>query len=269
MYKFLSAKSSRDWTVSELMAYNISISSVPAAEFFPIPDPPLPDHIDQGILDGESRRNLGHSNLSDAAVEYLGQLDRTISRPYDGAMNDYIRDTLKLLGFNERRVNIATHFNIPFDNCKDQRDAQTDVCLVHQSIPSILLIVLNEDKSFPGDAEPRVIGAAIAAFQYNNWERSHSGYQELDTMTIPCIIMSGISPTFYLVPVTTKLNNAVMHGTHPTTQTQVMKCLTLLNHTNIGMGDIVYRKLAFKRFLAFKELAKRHWMPRLQGPQIC
>lgn len=54
------------------------------------------------------------------------------------------------------------------------------------------------------------------------------GLPELEAMTIPCITMSNINPTFYLVPVTKELSNAVMGAQYPPTQTRVLKCVTFV-----------------------------------------
>ena len=89
------------------------------------------------------------------------------------------------------------------------------------------------------------------------------GLPELEAMTIPCITMSNINPTFYLVPVTKELSNAVMGAQYPPTQTRVLKCVTFVPQRRPTGGnemvDIEFRKVALKRFVAFKSLAKSHW----------
>lgn len=65
--------------------------------------------------------------------------------------------------------------------------------------------------------------------------------------------MVSTTPTFYLVPVTKKLSDAVMTGQYPPTQTQVLKCVTVAGHrrrVRDGMADIEFRRLALKRFVA-------------------
>ena len=87
-------------------------------------------------------------------------------------------------------------------------------------------------------------------------------------MTIPCITMTGTQPDFYLVPVTTTLSNIVITGQRPATQTKVLHCPTgVINmwRASVGMEDREYRKIALKRFLAFKELVKGHWAQILEG----
>ena len=82
--------------------------------------------------------------------------------------------------------------------------------------------------------------------------------------------MQDTRPTFYLVPVTTALSDAVACGTFPPPQTRVSYCPTLAtdaNHGNIRVEYKEYRELVLKRFLAFKELAETHWEYILEGSE--
>jgi hypothetical protein len=135
------------------------------------------------------------------------------------------------------------------------------VCLIHN--PTFVLLVLVKDKTLTNrtSAVAQVIAVAIAAFQFNNKMRMDHGLDPLGAMTPPCITMNGTLPTFYLVTVTTELSNAVITGQYPATQTRVLTCATVPTHilrAGTGMEDMEYRKLALKRFLGFKLLAKSH-----------
>ena len=68
----------------------------------------------------------------------------------------------------------------------------------------------NNFQSF--NPEPQVIAEAIAGYQHNNERRAGMGLPTLNTMTVPCITMVGTRPTFYLVPVTRELSDAVTTG---------------------------------------------------------
>ena len=144
----------------------------------------------------------------------------------------------------------------------DDPVAETDVCLI------LLVLVNGNPLTEAGNAEAQAIAGAIAAFQLNTRTRRDYGLDPLDTMTIPCVTMTNTRPDFYLIPVTTVLSDAVMAGRHPTTQTQVLRCPivdTRRRVLGIRMDDREYRKLAFKSFLAFKTLAKSHWVHILKG----
>ena len=262
-----SAKSGSDWSKNELMAYNISVSSVPAGEFFSSVAEPSLDHLDPNILTAPA--GAEGPNLSDAVISYLGYLDVAVNATQESSIDDFALRTLDLLGFNERGTIVASRYVIPLTICADSnRIAQTDVCLLYR--PTMVLLVLVEDKTLFNrtDAEPQVIAEAIAAFQFNNQKREEKGLASLAAMTIPCITMSGTRPTFYLVPVTQELSNAVIGGIYPATKTRVLKCVTVAGHTrraSEGMEDTEYRKLALKRLLAFKTLAKSYWNLFLEG----
>ncbi|KAG7091404.1 hypothetical protein E1B28_010441 [Marasmius oreades] len=231
-------------------------------KFFPTPDPSL-DLVDPAILTAPSSHVINNPALSDVAAEYLSYL-RLTRRMQDSFVIDFAAETLKLLGYNERCTTVSTHYNIPFTIAGDGKSvAPADVCLIHNS--NFVLLVLVEDSflTLRNDSEAQVIAAAIAAFQFNNRNRRGRTLQPLDTMTIPCITMTGTCPSFYLVPVTTELSKAVTSGLHPATQTQVLRCATLAK--DLGMADTEYRKLALKHILAFKTLARSHWECILEG----
>lgn len=123
----------------------------------------------------------------------------------------------------------------------------------------LLVIVENKISASTADREAQVIAEAIATFRVNNERRNLIGLDTLDEMTVPCITMSGTHPTFYLVPVTRALSDAVFAGAFPTTRTWVSRCATPPPHPDIGMEDPWYRKLVLKRFISFREIARPHW----------
>ncbi|KAG2043052.1 hypothetical protein BDR03DRAFT_942745 [Suillus americanus] len=45
----------------------------------------------------------------------------------------------------------------------------------------------------------------------------------LDVITIPAITLQGLTPTFYKIPVTVELSEAVARGTYPTSKTRVLR----------------------------------------------
>ncbi|TEB35467.1 hypothetical protein FA13DRAFT_1728279 [Coprinellus micaceus] len=254
-----SAKSGSDWTIAELLAYNVSITPTSPAVFFQSGSDPSLDHLDPAILTSPGGDD---PNLSDIAADYLGYLDLATHASQESAIDDFAAATLKLLGFNERHSNVATRYIIPLTICGETRAAQTDVCLIYR--PTTILLALVGDKTLSNktNAEAQVVAEAIAAFQFNNTKREARGQPVLEAMNIPCITMSGTIPTFYLVPVTQALSDAVATAQYPSTQTRVLKCVTVMAHQrriSDGMADTEFRKLALKRFLAFKSLAKSHW----------
>ena len=258
------AKSSGDWTSNELIAYNIIVTSSSPRDFFSAPDLSL-DQIDPDIL--TSPAGSTDPNISDFAAQYLRYLDLA-SRPIgENFINDFAAETLKLLGYNERGTTVSTRYTIPLTICGDNNcTAQADVCLIPRPTFILLVLVVEKILSNSINSKAQVIAEAIAAFQFNNRKREGLGLDPLDTMTIPAITMTGTRPTFFLVPVTMGLSNAVITGQYPAIQTQVLRCSTALAPARrAGMEDTEYRQLALKHFLAFKMLAKSHWERILEG----
>ena len=87
------------------------------------------------------------------------------------------------------------------------------------------------------------------------------GLPPLKTMTIPCITMTGTRLTFYLVPVTRELGEAVITGQWPEVETNVLRCITVAGcnrWATEGMEALEYRRVALQRVIAFRAIAKSH-----------
>ena len=254
-----SPKSGSDWTTNELIAYNITVTAQSPQEFFRrSTEPPLVG-VDSSLIDSA----VDTDNVPDDTFQYLTHLDLATNAGQESLIDDFSRETLRILGFSERGLALSTRYIIPLTICGDnRRTAQTDVCLLDRR--SMILLILQGDKTIFNSTqpEPQVIAEAIAAYQYNNEKRQTRGLPTLDAMTIPCIAMVGTRPTFYLVPVTQALSIAVVTGQYPEALTKVVKCVTFLGHnrpSSEGMGTPAYRRVAFQRFLTFKDLAREYW----------
>jgi len=255
-----SAKSGSDWTRNELMAYNIRIVPQTPERFFGSAAAGVSlAELDPLIITGSTDT----PNLSDTTLRYLTYLDLATHASQESVIDEFSRQTLDLLGYSERGLALLTRYNIPLTICADNKYAQTDVCLVDGR--SMILLILQEDKTMfnSSNPEPQVIAEAIASYQYNNDKRERRGMPILDKMIFPCITMVGTRPTFYLVPVTRELSDAVTTGQYPTAPTEVWKCMTVVGHNRSvseGMEKPEYRRVAFERFVAFKTLARSHWV---------
>jgi len=253
-----SAKSGSEWTTNELIAYNIKIVPQPPEQFFGTAAQVSLASLDPLIITGSTDT----ANLSDATLRYLTYLDLATKGSQETLIDEFSRETLSLLGYSERGLALFTRYIIPLTICGRETAAQTDVCLVDGR--SMILLILQEDKTTfnPSNPEPQVIAEAIAAFQYNNIKRERRGLTALVSMVLPCITMVGTRPTFYLVPVTQALSDAVTTGQYPTMPTEVRKCVVVAGHnrsSSEGMERPEFRRVALERFLAFKALAKHHW----------
>ena len=234
--------------------------------------------MDEAILN--ARPDKIDRTLAYETSDYLGYLHLATVGSEESYIDNFCRETLRLLGFSrDAGLTLSTRHRIPLKICSVSSMAQTDVCLIHR--PSMILLVVLEDKTLYSPkiqhAESQVIAEAIAAFQFNNAKRVNRALPALPSMTIPCITMTGTRPTFYLVPVTKDLSDAFEMAAYPVEETKVFKCVTALRHTrghqrhesdgsygNEGMHNTKYRKLALQRFLAFKTLAESHWRTILE-----
>ncbi|KAH9026747.1 hypothetical protein EDB85DRAFT_161849 [Lactarius pseudohatsudake] len=249
-----SPKSGSDWTTNELIAYNITVTTWSPQQFHWYPKPSLVG-LDPALIDSA----VDAENVPDHTFRYLTHLDLATNTGQKSLIADFSRETLRLLGYEERGLVLGTRYTIPMTICGDnRRTAQTDICLLDRQ--SMILLVLKEGDST--QPEPQVIAGAIAAYQHNNEKRQTRGLAALDAMTIPCITMVGTRPTFYVVPVTQALSVAVVTGQYPKGPTEVLKCVTFLGHnrrSSEGMETPEYRRLAFQWFDAFKILARGFW----------
>lgn len=98
---------------------------------------------------------------------------------------------------------------------------------------------------------------AIAVFQYNN---DHQ-FSPANRMIIPCISMFLRRPTFYKVPVTAELYDAVKMGEFSASPTIVERCVVTAHHIPECWGIELpeYRQLALPHFVAFHTLLKSCW----------
>lgn len=254
-----SSKLPRDWTVNELLAYHITVEAQTPQQFFGIPDPPL-DSIDPSLINS----TINADNVSDSTFQYLTHLDLATNGGQANMIHDFSRETLRILGFAERGLVLISHFIMPLTICGDHLcDVETNLCLLDRR--SMVLLILRDDEPIFNNLaqpEPQIIAEAIGAYQHNNRKRQTRGLPILDAMTIPCITIVGRRPTFYLVPVTKALSNAVVTGQYPRAETKVMKCITFSPSSRWGregMETPAFRHIAFQRFVAFRDLAKHYW----------
>ncbi|KAF8901899.1 hypothetical protein CPB84DRAFT_1776969 [Gymnopilus junonius] len=233
-----------------------SAKSDTPADFFQLGADPSLDHLDPSILTSPVT-DAEDPNLSEATKEYLGYLDLATRAHQKSAIDDFAAATLRLLGFRAPNTTVATRYAIPLVICGEKRAAQTDVCIIHHPTTTILLVLV---------ADKTIFNNAAAVDVEVEAQHAETGRPTLEAMTVPCITMSGTTPTFYLIPVSKELSDAVITGQYPTSQTQVLKCITTVTHqrrVRDGMADPEFRKIALKRFLAFKDLAQSHWQQYL------
>ena len=177
-YIIRSAKSSSDWTLNELDAYNVKISFQGPPMFFHMPALPEPT-IDQEILTTLS--------ADDTATEdnytLLTQLDQAMfpDEREESAVDDFMVTLFRLLGYALRPRIIRTRKEMRLLICGEYRFAKADIVIIDKSQNDIILLV-QEDKRLGGylDPLPQLVAEAISAFQSNNLRRVASGLDPLE-----------------------------------------------------------------------------------------
>jgi hypothetical protein len=251
-----SAKSASRWNIFDLMSYNINVIHKSPHAFFGNPLPDIPK-IDPHLISGTSATR-GVSKETDRIL-----CDMDLASKSGVALDDFTRGILRVLRFETRNYRLRSHLNIPFwicdPACRSPRVAHVDVCLT-KDLCTILSLVVKSDRDWES-LEARAIGSAIAAFQYNHNYNKQDRISPVNHIIIPCISMWLRRPTFYKVPVTTELSNAVMMGKFPTSPTVVERCVVAAHHIPgcRGMEFPEYRQLALPHFAAFHTLVKSCW----------
>jgi hypothetical protein len=191
-----------------------------AATFFGVN--PLP----QPAVAGELLNHLTADEMVDEAnYKVLRYMDMAMNRvpESESAVADFAVHLLSLLGYVPRARMARTHADIPFTICGQYCHVATDLSIVDAG--EIILLV-QEDKQhlrpLTSDPEIQLIAKAIAAFQANNLrQRQVLGQDPLTHVVMPGITLTGSSPIFYKIPVTTELSMSVVTGTYPATPTIV------------------------------------------------
>jgi hypothetical protein len=247
-----SPKSGSDWGLNELLAYNIDIQFQDAATFFgvnPLPQPPVANEV-LTRLNADDMTNDSH-------YKFVRSMDLAMDPVLDeeSAVVDFAVCLLTLLGYVPRSKMTRTRVDIPLTICGEQCHAKTDVCVVDED-DILLLVQADKRHKERKDPEPQLIAEAIAAFQATNTRRTHVlGQGAIDAAVMPGISLVGSSPTFYKIPVTKELAQAVALGSFPAVPTIVYAHLPAVPHParrlSEGMKPLDNRKHILGCYEAF------------------
>ncbi|KAH9483370.1 hypothetical protein JR316_0005476 [Psilocybe cubensis] len=250
------AQTGNSWTVNELDAYNITIVSQDAATFFGVEELTVPEHLSDLLT------NLtAEEAVEDDTYQVLRYMDLAMN-PIPGeesAVVDFSMQLLWKLGYAGRKVgrDLRSRKDISLLTCGEWWHTRTDLCVMDNY--EILLIV-QEDKRHIKLADPhsQLIAEAIAAVQHNNRVRNLLGFKEpLEFKEMAGIVMIGSAPTFFKIPVSRDLLDAVQRGSFPATPTVVAMHRPVikrpLRRLAEGMRPLDNRKAILGCFEAFKK----------------
>lgn len=257
------------------MAYNTTVSLQSPEIFYgqPLPSIESLSMLDPHLVSG----TFATEGLSDQVYNLLQYMDIASRANSEGelAVDDFAKEILRALGYENRGIILRTRRDMPHpanaygDPTQPAAATATDVCLFQDSSTILMVVQGSNTDVDSSDPEPQLIGKAVAAFQRNNHIRTQLGEAPLKFMNIPCILMAGTRPIFYLVRVTKELSDAVATRQYPHIRTVVEKCVVPSNSRRLireGMESPEFRRVAFQHFVAFHALAETHWSPfMMQG----
>jgi hypothetical protein len=205
--------------------------------------------------------------LQKGGKQLLHHLDLVL-RPRPGleaAVANFAAHLFRALGYHDLGLIFIGH-TLPFDNCGQTLLAQTDVCIMDEDCELILLLQEDQKLWSMKDPEPQIVATAIAAFSHNNRLRAANGYHTRDSITFPCVTMSGTFPIFYKITVNSTLSNAVISGTYPITETIVTRFVPPLpRQSDDSMGPLDNRRELVLYFEAFKTFLAVGRGPKLRS----
>jgi hypothetical protein len=116
--------------------------------------------------------------------------------------------------------------------------------------PSLFFARLTDAFLQPDDHydEEKVVAQSVAAFVFNNKARRRCNLEPLDSYVFPVMQMAAATPSFYQVPITQALGEAVAYGTPPPHDTLVRR-----PQLKGGFEDVSSRRECFQALLALKE----------------
>ncbi len=251
-----SPKSISDWNLRNIWAYNIKIVNQNTLEFFGVSDSELPPpRVHDEVLTVKYSEAAQHDDayllLSTKALGYCG----------DSPVVDFTAELFRVLGYVGRAEGrfTRTRVDLPLRVREHEMVVNVDVCIVDDNNQVVLLAQEDktDDEEDLGDIpEVRLIAGAIAAFGINN----NLGIRTLGSSqddapvekVIAGITMEDEIPSFYKIPVTAGLVEAVSLGTFPQQETIVH---TYTPRCQKDFGDLECRRVvlscceAFKKFL--------------------
>ncbi len=268
-----SAKSGCDWTPNELLAFNIKVVPTNATVCFGDPVLPQPS-ISPIILGNLAMPDDDISNDEKAFFLHLSSVENGYE---ESAVDDFAALLLRLMKYNQGpECMIRTRKEISFFMAGQRVAANTDVCVIDRDA---VILVVQEDKvkfyqpalsnflmtsqrqyqAHFAEIEPQLIAEAIAAFSQNNSNRVSAGLPKLTSRRMPGIVMIGTAVSFYLIPVTDTLQEALSTASYPTQETVVFRFIPPVPDPfqyivrSKGMRPLENRSIVLQCFEAFRK----------------
>ncbi|KAL5480512.1 hypothetical protein ACEPAI_1782 [Sanghuangporus weigelae] len=216
-----------------------------AATFFGTPVPPDPVLAPAEVLKA-ARADQASSDDGYLSLRTL-ELAMAISPDEESAVVDFMVALFRACGYTGVGRVARTRKEIPLLICGENRHTKTD----------------KDKRHMDGtDPEPQLIAEAIAACAANNQTRVRTlSLPPLQSKVMPCITLTGTTPTFYKIPVSINLVTAVKGGVYPQQETAVRVHVPVLprpaRRWSEGMKPLDNRKIILSCYEAFKQFVNQ------------
>ncbi|KAA1478235.1 hypothetical protein DENSPDRAFT_845404 [Dentipellis sp. KUC8613] len=269
------AKSANDWTETDLEAFNIHLRQEDTATFFGTAELPQ-SPVGQEVLDVLDAHDIKDADSADL-VKYIGGA----MRGEEPAVLPFVSTLLWGTGYPKGGQLVSQRNDFPFFVCGEWRHARTGAALFDPDETTTLLVVQNdhrfgehghEESEFDSDSDdsgyvndrdpaPQLVAAVIAAFHSRNVSRELSGRRAIAPKIMPGLVMAGTLPTFFKIPITAQLLDAVHEGTYPAEPTVVSMHIPDLpdpEHWREGMKPLENRRHILRCLEAFRGFVQDH-----------
>lgn len=257
----MTAKKPSDWSWDEVDYLNVSFKEVDFVTFF---------RQDPNVLGPEwNDWFMAESDFDAAEDEKVWSVFEKVSELYAYSPDQVGADRIKLMeslstelfrlfGYivpekRRHRLSYTSHFTM----CGEKCAATMDSALINVETGSVALVGIEQVK--PTRHRAQVVAQALAVFVHNNNLRSIP----LTEALIPVITLhyGGITPTFYLVPITQSLVDDVAAGRCPKEDTVILAYEPIPEEKattyNLGLASIENRLPITQAYLAFREFLLR------------
>ncbi|KAI9302616.1 hypothetical protein BJ944DRAFT_166914 [Cunninghamella echinulata] len=267
----ITPKSGNDWGKNELKYFRIGIAPVNNFEDF-FNEPPtltFSDDINEILtFDTSNIENLYKINCDDIESEKLSDFIKYLISATkthineESAVDDFTKHLLNIFKYNKGDNLVRSGQALTLGMFGKNVNAKPDICV--ENIKSTIKLLIHGDKSFTNSSgssfdieitESQMVAEAIAAFQNNNRLKKSFNLHKIDSCTLPCIIMSGTFPIFYLFNITKQLTDDIENGVIPEYDTVINKYQIPANISIIGdvFYSNIYKKLIFQCYHSFRK----------------
>ncbi|RPD54466.1 hypothetical protein L226DRAFT_575654 [Lentinus tigrinus ALCF2SS1-7] len=216
------AKAGKDWTASDLDAFNIQVVCENAKEFFRVPElPQVPPTIPRELLTtAADLQDFTSRELPQSARNFLVHLADSMPQHGNQALiAGFAQLVLDMTGFRKDMIERVVLQRHPVRFRMDGSDviASPACCLMKRTSPThmhMLFVEVHKEMYSAFNAVARLVADAIAGFQHNNTVRRMRAEPERKAETFVGIAFVFASPTFYKITVTQELSKAVNDGTY-------------------------------------------------------